>query len=38
MEHIADKLSSIQRNIEIVAADNATRFGFTQVPNLLLTN
>lgn len=38
MEHLGSHLQSIQRNIEIVGADNATRFGFTQVPNFLLTN
>lgn len=36
MDHIGGKLANIQRNIEIVGADNATRFGFTQVPNFLL--
>lgn len=38
MEHINSSLGKLQRNIEIVGADNATRFGFTQVPNFLLTN
>ena len=38
MEHLGSQLQSIQRNIEIVGADNATRFGFTQVPNCLLGN
>jgi len=38
MEHLGSQLQSIQRNIEIVGADNATRFGFTQVPNFLLVN
>ena len=27
-----------ERNIEIVGADLATRYGFTQVPNFILTN
>lgn len=27
-----------ERNIELVGADPATRFGFTQVPNFILTN
>lgn len=38
MDHIAANLDNIKRNIEIVAADPATRFGFTQVPNFVLTN
>ncbi len=38
MQHLGSHLHSIQRNIEIVGADNATRFGFTQVPNFLLIN
>ena len=38
MDHLGSQLQSIQRNIEIVGADNATRFGFTQVPNFLLVN
>jgi len=33
--HISDILK--ERNIEIVGADPATAFGFTQVPNFLLT-
>src|SRR5580700_4844500 len=33
--HISDILK--ERNIEIVGADLATRHGFTQVPNFLLT-
>ncbi|HZP75421.1 MAG TPA: helix-turn-helix domain-containing protein [Pseudolabrys sp.] len=33
--HIADILKD--RNIEIVGADPATRHGFTQVPNFILT-
>lgn len=38
MDHIATNLDAIKRNIEIVGADPATRFGFTQVPNFVLTN
>ena len=38
MEHIAGRIREIARNIEIVGADPATRFGFTQVPNFILTN
>lgn len=38
MEPITGRLAEIARNIEIVGADPATRFGFTQVPNFLLTN
>ena len=38
MEHIAPNLARIQQNIEIVGADPATRYGFTQVPNFILTN
>lgn len=34
--HIGDLLKD--RNIEIVGADLATRHGFTQVPNFILTN
>src|SRR6266478_2300295 len=33
--HIGDILK--ERNIEIIGADLATRFGFTQVPNFILT-
>jgi hypothetical protein len=33
--HISDLLKD--RNIELVGADPATRFGFTQVPNFILT-
>jgi hypothetical protein len=36
MDHIAANLKSIQRNIEIVGADPVTKFGFTQVPNVIL--
>lgn len=38
MEHIAPRIADIARNIEIVGADPATKFGFTQVPNFVLTN
>ncbi len=38
MEHIGQRLVEAARNIEIIGADLATRFGFTQVPNFLLTN
>jgi len=38
MDHIASNIDAIKRNIEIVGADPATRFGFTQVPNFVLTN
>lgn len=34
--HIGDILR--ERNIEIIGADLATRHGFTQVPNFILTN
>jgi hypothetical protein len=37
MEHIGGRLADIARNIEIVGADPATRHGFTQVPNFILT-
>jgi hypothetical protein len=35
---IGDILKARERNIEIVGADLATRHGFTQVPNFILTN
>jgi hypothetical protein len=38
MQPIAQRLAEIARNIEIVGADPATRYGFTQVPNFMLTN
>jgi len=38
MDHIGGRLNEIARNIEIVGADPATRYGFTQVPNFILTN
>ena len=34
--HIGDILK--ERNIEIVGADPVTRHGFTQIPNVMLTN
>jgi hypothetical protein len=37
MEHIANRVAEIARNIEIVGADPVTRHGFTQVPNFILT-
>ena len=36
--HIGEILKGRDRNIEIVGADLATRHGFTQVPNFILTN
>ena len=33
--HIGDILK--ERNIEIIGADHATRYGITQVPNFILT-
>jgi len=36
--HIGEILKARERNIEIVGADLATRHGFTQVPNFVLTN
>ena len=36
--HIGDILKARERDIEIVGADLATRHGFTQVPNFILTN
>lgn len=38
MDHIAQRVADLARNIEIVGADPATRYGFTQVPNFILTN
>ena len=38
MEHIAGRVAELARNIEIIGADPVTRFGFTQVPNVILTN
>ena len=37
MEPIQNRLQEIARNIEIIGADPATRYGFTQVPNFVLT-
>lgn len=39
MESKAKRISEIlkDRNIELIGADPATRFGFTQVPNFILT-
>ena len=33
-----DHIDITRRNIEIVGADPATRYGFTRVPNFMLTN
>ena len=38
MDHIAGRLAEHTRNIEIVGADPVTRHGFTQVPNVILTD
>jgi hypothetical protein len=38
MDHISGRLNAIARNIEIIGADPVTRHGFTQVPNVILTN
>lgn len=38
MDHIGSRLNEIARNIELVGADPATRYGFTMVPNFILTN
>ena len=38
MEQIARNIAEIARNIEIVGADPVTRHGFTQVPNVILTD
>ena len=38
MDHIGGRLNDIARNIEIVGADPITQHGFTQVPNVILTN
>jgi hypothetical protein len=38
MDHISGRLNEIARNIEIIGADPATRYGFTMVPNFILTN
>ena len=38
MDHIGANVDITRRNIEIVGADPVTRYGFTQVPNFILTN
>jgi hypothetical protein len=38
MQHIGANLDATKRNIEIIGADPVTRHGFTQVPNVILTN
>ena len=38
MDHIVGRLRDIARNIEIIGADPVTRHGFTQVPNVILTD
>ena len=38
MENLAGRLNEIARNIEIVGADPVTMHGFTQVPNVILTD
>ena len=38
MDKLGAHLATIKDRIEIVGADHATRFGFTQVPNFILTN
>jgi len=38
MQHIGSRIAEIARNIEIVGADPVTRHGFTQVPNVILTD
>jgi hypothetical protein len=38
MDHIGAQLENTRRNIEIIGADPVTRHGFTQVPNVILTN
>jgi hypothetical protein len=38
MDHISGRLNEVARNIELVGADPATRYGFTMVPNFILTN
>ncbi len=37
MEPISKRLGEIARNIEIVGADPVTMYGFTMVPNVVLT-
>ena len=38
MQHIGANIDKTARNIELVGADPATRDGFTQVPNFILTH
>ena len=38
MDSINGRLQELARNIEIIGADPVTRHGFTQVPNVILTN
>ena len=40
MDHQPRTIGDIikERNIELIGADPATRYGFTQVPNFILTN
>ena len=38
MEHIGGNLENTKRNIELIGADPVTRHGFTQVPNVILTD
>lgn len=38
MEHISHTLDGLRTRIEIIGADPVTRHGFTQVPNVILTN
>ena len=38
MENLSGRLNEIARNIEIVGADPVTLHGFTQVPNIILTD
>jgi hypothetical protein len=38
MDHIGGNLENTNRNIRLIGADPVTRHGFTQVPNVVLTN
>ena len=38
MDHIGAQLENTKRNMEVIGADPVTRHGFTQVPNVILTN
>ena len=38
MEHIGSQLDTTKRNMRLIGADPVTRHGFTQVPNVILTN